>query len=253
MRKKGDRYGTWKMRFFVLKGSHLYYMKNEEEDRVKGHIDLRGYRVIMDENAHPGSYGFRLVGNDKPHVFSSSEQTVVRGWMKALIKATIARDYTVPVTSSCNIPTIPLAEAQAMSPRPPSPATREATQRATRRQNTSQLTAHDASVLMSLDTSKRASLPSRPSRDMRRPSEMVSEYKDRADRSPPMPTSYSTGSTVGFHSNILELRLCPNHSYPVRSSFSSCDISLASSQILLCLRMPLHQKVACPVSLACLP
>ena len=29
LKKKGDRYGSWKMRFFVLKGSHLYYMKSE--------------------------------------------------------------------------------------------------------------------------------------------------------------------------------------------------------------------------------
>jgi hypothetical protein len=69
--------------------------------------------------------------------------------MKALMKATIARDYSVAVTSSCNIPTIPLAEAQAMSPRPPSPASRDATQRATRRENTNTLTPHDASVLVS--------------------------------------------------------------------------------------------------------
>ena len=149
MKKKGDRYGSWKSRFFVLKGSHLYYMKNEQEDRVKGNIDLRGYRVIVDENTNPGSYGFRLTGSDKSHAFSSSEQTVIREWMKALMKATIARDYTVPVTSSCNIPTIPLAEAQALAPRPPSPATRDATQRATRRENTNTLTAHDASVLVS--------------------------------------------------------------------------------------------------------
>jgi hypothetical protein len=83
-----------------------------------------------------------------------------------------------PVVSSCNIPTIPLAEAQALSPRPPSPAARDATQRASRRENTNTLTARDASVLMSLDTSsgqrRRASqnmtIPSRPSRDNRRPS-----------------------------------------------------------------------------------
>lgn len=156
MKKKGDRYGSWKTRYFVLKGSHLYYLRSENEDRAKGHIDLRGYRVIVDENANPGLYGFRLVGPDKPHSFSASEQSTVREWMKALMKATIARDYTVPVTSSCNIPTIPLAEAQAMSPRPPSPATREATQRANRRENTNQLTAHDASVLVRVCVSMEA-------------------------------------------------------------------------------------------------
>ena len=103
----------------------------------------------MDENANPGNYGFRLVGGDKPHFFSSPEQQVVREWMKALMKATIARDYSVAVTSSCNIPTIPLAEAQAMSPRPPSPASRDAAQRANRRENTNTLTPHDANVLVS--------------------------------------------------------------------------------------------------------
>ncbi|WVF67433.1 hypothetical protein IAT40_002189 [Kwoniella sp. CBS 6097] len=186
LKKKGERYGNWKQRFFVLKGSHLYYMKSETEDRVKGHIDLNGHRVIVDENTNPGSYGFRLTAgpSEKSHYFSSTEQIQIREWMKALMKATIARDYSVPVTSSCNIPTIPLAEAQAMAPRPPSPATREATQRATRRENPNQLTAHDASVLMSLDTtsgerrraSQQLNLPSpgRPSRDTRRPSSNMS-------------------------------------------------------------------------------
>jgi hypothetical protein len=148
MKKKGERYSTWKMRYFVLKGSHLYYLKSEREDRVKGHIDVSGCRIIVDENVNPGSYGFRLIGAEQPHAFSSPEQSVIRAWMKALTKATIARDYSVPVTSSCNIPTIPLAEAQALAPRPPSPATRDATQRATRRENTNTLTAHDANILV---------------------------------------------------------------------------------------------------------
>ena len=117
---------------------------------MKGHIDVRGHRLVVDENTNPGSYGFRLAGPDKPYSFSSPEQSVIREWMKALMKATIARDYKVPVTSSCNIPTIPLAEAQALAPRPPSPATRDATQRAMRRENTNTLTAHDASVLVSV-------------------------------------------------------------------------------------------------------
>lgn len=29
MRKKGEKYSTWKQRFFVLKGVHLYYLKSE--------------------------------------------------------------------------------------------------------------------------------------------------------------------------------------------------------------------------------
>lgn len=54
------------------------------------------------------------------------------------------------VVSSCNIPTIPLAVAQAMNPapRPPSPGARAATQKAMRPENPNQLTQRDAQVLL---------------------------------------------------------------------------------------------------------
>jgi hypothetical protein len=57
-----------------------------------------------------------------------------------------------PVVSSVNVPTIPLAVAQAMNPapRPPSPTARAATQRAMRRENTNQLSTRDAEILMSM-------------------------------------------------------------------------------------------------------
>lgn len=29
MQKKGEKYNSWKQRFFVLKGVHLYYLKSE--------------------------------------------------------------------------------------------------------------------------------------------------------------------------------------------------------------------------------
>jgi hypothetical protein len=56
------------------------------------------------------------------------------------------------VVSSVNIPTIPLAVAQTMNPapRPPSPGARDATQRALRRENTSQLSTRDAKILMGI-------------------------------------------------------------------------------------------------------
>ena len=129
----------------------------------------------MDENVDPGRYGFRIDhDNDKTHYFSSEEKTVIRDWMKAIMKATIGRDYTSafpdtevqpvpfyahwirkplePVVSSCNIPTIPLVVAQAMNPapRPPSPTARDATQKAMRRENPDQLSSRDARVLMGL-------------------------------------------------------------------------------------------------------
>ncbi|KAI9447510.1 hypothetical protein H4582DRAFT_2137033 [Lactarius indigo] len=155
MRKKGEHYNTWKNRYFVLKGPHLYWLKSnaQSETKIKGYVNIVGYRIISDENVDPGRYGFKLSHEtDRTYCFSSHEQVVIREWMKALMKATIDRDYTKPVVSSVNIPTIPLAVAQAMNPapRPPSPTARAATQRAMRRENTNQLSTRDAEILMGM-------------------------------------------------------------------------------------------------------
>ncbi|KAG2042048.1 hypothetical protein BDR03DRAFT_889290 [Suillus americanus] len=155
MRKKGDHYNAWKVRYFVIKGPHLYVLRSDSktEVKIKGYINIVGYKVIADENVDPGRYGFRIVHDtDKTHFFSSDEQIVVREWMKAIMKATIGRDYSKPVVSSVNIPTIPLTVAQAMNPapRPPSPTARDATQKALRRENPNQLSSRDARVLMGL-------------------------------------------------------------------------------------------------------
>ncbi|KAL1702427.1 hypothetical protein EV121DRAFT_281858 [Schizophyllum commune] len=158
MRKKGDRYNSWKLRYFVLKGPHLYYLRSNStsETKIKGYINILGYKVTVDESVDPGRYGFRIDhDHDKTHYFSSEEKAIIRDWMKAIMKATIGRDYTKPVVSSVNIPTIPLMVAQAMNPapRPPSPTAREATQKLMRRENPNQLSSRDARVLMGLPSS----------------------------------------------------------------------------------------------------
>ena len=66
-----------------------------QETKIKGYLNIVGYKVLADENMDPGRYGFRIVHDtEKSHFFSSDEQLVVREWMKALMKATITRDYT---------------------------------------------------------------------------------------------------------------------------------------------------------------
>ena len=66
-----------------------------QETKIKGYVNIVGYRIISDENIDPGRYGFRLVHDtDRDHFFSSDEQVIIREWMKALMKATIDRDYT---------------------------------------------------------------------------------------------------------------------------------------------------------------
>lgn len=66
-----------------------------QETKIKGYINIIGYKVIVDENINPGKYGFRLIhSEERTHFFSSDESLTVREWMKALMKATIGRDYT---------------------------------------------------------------------------------------------------------------------------------------------------------------
>lgn len=63
--------------------------------KIKGYIHVVGYKVSVDENLDPGRYGFRIDhDHDRTHYFSSDEKSVVRDWMKAIMKATIDRDYT---------------------------------------------------------------------------------------------------------------------------------------------------------------
>lgn len=124
LRKKTDKYNGWKDRYLILKDSYLYVLKTPNEEKVKGYISLAGYRFISDGTVGSGlsdksKYGFKAIHDTLPtHYFSSSDSVIIRNWMKALMKATIGRDYSAPVTSSSNIKTIPLSVAQAMNPPP---------------------------------------------------------------------------------------------------------------------------------------
>ena len=153
IKKKGERYNTWKPRYLALKGPDLVILREPRAEKIKGYINMKGYKVIADENTNPGKYGFKILHEtEKPHYFSSEDPILVREWMKALMKSTIGRDPSFPVISSYNNATISLKEAQRMNPppRPPSPTSRARTQRAKARPNPEQLTARDAAILMNL-------------------------------------------------------------------------------------------------------
>lgn len=79
---------------------------------------------MVDPDIHPGEFAFKIVHEtEKAHYFSASEQVTIRNWMKSIMKATIGRDYSDTVVSSCNVETMSLTAAQSMNPkpRPPSP------------------------------------------------------------------------------------------------------------------------------------
>lgn len=65
-----------------------------QETKLKGYVNIKGYRVIADKDINPGKFGFGIHhASEKSYFFSSENQIVIREWMKALKKATISRDY----------------------------------------------------------------------------------------------------------------------------------------------------------------
>ncbi|KAF9509720.1 hypothetical protein BS47DRAFT_1396665 [Hydnum rufescens UP504] len=162
LRQKVDRHNIWHSRYFLLKGPHLYSFYNPGEAELYDYISLKGSRIIADENADPGCYGFGIVHDIRgTHYLSSALEVTAREWMKALVKATIDRDYTKPTVSSSHIRTIPLSVAQAMSPppRPPSPVTQDARRSALRSENSKQLSIRDPRVLMGLPSGNGSTQP----------------------------------------------------------------------------------------------
>lgn len=96
MKKRGERYG-WKMRYFVLKGSQLFYLKNENDTQLKGFIQLNGFKVLNDDsNSSRTQFAFKIVHESERdvHYFASEEKSVARDWMNALMKASIVRDIS---------------------------------------------------------------------------------------------------------------------------------------------------------------
>jgi len=152
VKKRGERYNRWNNRYLILHGMDLIVLRDPGADKVKNLIPLHGYKVVSDESANAVGYTFKIV-HDTPrtHYFSFDDATALRGWMKAIMKATIGRDFSQPVISSYSNVTISLEEAQRMRPRPPSPTSRMRVQLENARFNPGQLTSKDAMVLTSLD------------------------------------------------------------------------------------------------------
>lgn len=139
-KKSGGTLG-WRLRYFTLHGTRLSYFTSLRDKREKGLIDITAHKVIpvsTETDSAPndkyvalyasltgfGRYCFKLVPpapgfkkgltftQPKTHYFAVETQDEMRGWMKALMTATIDIDDSVPVVSSCNTPTVTLAKAQ---------------------------------------------------------------------------------------------------------------------------------------------
>ncbi|KAH0595396.1 hypothetical protein MHUMG1_06571 [Metarhizium humberi] len=158
-KKSSNLMTTWKPRLFVLKGRRLAYYYSEEDDQEKGLIDISFHRVLPADNERltglhatitgaVGGPSHPAVGNDfdkgnesvfifklmppraglsravnftKPtvHYFAVPNIHAGRLWMAALMKATIDRDDTQPITTTYQQKTISLTKAKQMRHRPP--------------------------------------------------------------------------------------------------------------------------------------
>lgn len=140
MNKRGSAtVGTWKARYFTLHGTRLSYFSQFSDTREKGLIDITSHRVIPvgDEDklvamyaasVGAGRHCFKIIPPSpgsrkgvtftvpKVHYFAVDTKEEMREWINAIIKATIDRDDSVPVVSSCATPTVSLARAREILP-----------------------------------------------------------------------------------------------------------------------------------------
>lgn len=63
--------------------------------RMKGIINLRGYRIIVDESIHSSKYCFKAQHDrERTFYFYTDSQESMRKWVNVLMKTTIARDIS---------------------------------------------------------------------------------------------------------------------------------------------------------------
>lgn len=61
---------------------------------MRGIINLAGYRFSSDASIHPGKYCFRAEHDkERTFCFYTDSKESMKQWMRALMKATISRDY----------------------------------------------------------------------------------------------------------------------------------------------------------------
>lgn len=142
MAKKSGNKLVWQSRYFTLHGTRLSYFTSLRDKKEKGLIDITAHKVIPistdGDNTSSndkyialyasttgfGRYCFKLVPpapgfkkgltftQPKTHYFAVETDEEMRGWIKALMTATIDIDDSVPVVSSCSTPTVSLSKAQ---------------------------------------------------------------------------------------------------------------------------------------------
>lgn len=136
MLKRGNTaLSKWSKRYFTLHGTRLSYFENFSDNREHGLIDITGHRVapvkdkssllkLATQGLSPGKHCFKIIPpgpgykkgvsftEPKVHYFAVDSEEEMRSWLAALTTATIERDESKPVLSTCKIPAMSLPRAQ---------------------------------------------------------------------------------------------------------------------------------------------
>ncbi len=65
IKKKGERYNSWKPRYLALKGPDLVILRDPRAEKIKGYVNMKGYKVIADENTNPENTASRFCTKPK--------------------------------------------------------------------------------------------------------------------------------------------------------------------------------------------
>ncbi|KAG1945655.1 unconventional myosin-X [Pimephales promelas] len=85
--KKGGGMSTlsrrnWKMRWFVLRDSKLMYFENDSEEKLKGTIDIRAAKEIVDN--HEKENALNIVTDDRTYQIYAESPEDASGWFNVL-------------------------------------------------------------------------------------------------------------------------------------------------------------------------
>ncbi|KAA1124964.1 polar growth protein [Puccinia graminis f. sp. tritici] len=223
--QKGEKYPTWKLRYFILKGSNLYYLKTQ-----KRNSDLK-------------------VSSSWRASRSADDSKLLRDWMKAMMKATIDRDWIAPVISSRNIRTIPIGKAQKMftPPQTAVPALSRPRQKARLAANPDVLSEKDAAVLMSLQNLQAApgnrvlgtTPPISPSPHQNSPENALRPRRSTQRPSPEKSSNHSHAEELTTDDKELlrwineQVRSHPNNKSPTRYEATDFSDSIRNGLVLV--------------------
>eukprot|EP01117_Protostelium_nocturnum_P018572 TRINITY_DN779_c0_g1_i1.p1 TRINITY_DN779_c0_g1~~TRINITY_DN779_c0_g1_i1.p1 ORF type:complete len:476 (-),score=169.89 TRINITY_DN779_c0_g1_i1:80-1507(-) len=82
--KEGGSVRSWKKRYFVLKGKHIYYFKSQKDTTMTGRIDLEPSSTVVETNLKQPYFAFCVKGTRRPFNIYSETPQDRKEWMDTI-------------------------------------------------------------------------------------------------------------------------------------------------------------------------